>query len=91
MDPPDLGVPAGWVDEDDEDDPALDPDADEVFDEELPHALTSAAIENKQAAIAASLRTRMASLIPGSPPRAAYSPRCHQPEASTRGAARRRC
>ncbi len=34
---------------------------------ELPHALTTAAIRNRQAAMAASLRKRMASLILGSP------------------------
>jgi len=42
-------------------------DADVELDFELPHALTTAAIRNRQAAMAASLLKRMASLILGSP------------------------
>jgi hypothetical protein len=50
-------------------------DADEELDFELPHALTTAATTNKQAANAASLLERMTYLILGSPSRsAAYSP-----------------
>src|SRR5690242_15720934 len=84
IDPPALGVPAAAVDDDveDPDDVALAPDADEFDDDEPPHALTNAAIENRQAATAASLRKRMASLILASPPRAADSPAL--PAAKTR-------
>ncbi|HET6864322.1 MAG TPA: hypothetical protein VFH80_00285 [Solirubrobacteraceae bacterium] len=84
IDPPDFGVPAAVEDEEEEvpDEPPDAPDADEFDDDEPPHALTSAAIENRQAAIAASLRKRMASLILASPPRAADSPAL--PAAKTR-------
>jgi hypothetical protein len=70
IDPPGLGVPAGAVDEDDDEEPDVALAADEVDEDEPPHALTNAAIENRQAAIAASLRERMASLILASPHRA---------------------
>jgi hypothetical protein len=60
-----LGVPVA------PDDVAVElvPDADEAeeLDLELPHALTTAAIRNRQAATAASLLQRMAWLILGSP------------------------
>jgi hypothetical protein len=86
IDPPGLGVPAGAEDEDDDpEEPPDAPDDDEFDDEEPPHALTNAAIENRQAVIAASLRKRMPSLIPGSPPRAACSRRCLRPNVSTGG------
>jgi hypothetical protein len=86
-----LGVPAAVEDDVEDPDVALAPDADDVDDEEPPHALTNAAIENRQAAIAARLRKRMASLILGSPPRAAYSPALPASKRVLRGAARRRC
>jgi hypothetical protein len=73
IDPPGLPAPVAAAGVEEDDDAADDPDAEEVDDEEPPHALTNAAIKNRQAAIAAGLRKRMASLIPGSPPRAAYS------------------
>jgi hypothetical protein len=73
IDPPDFGAPVGAEDEELDEPPDAPADEDDDFDDE-PHALTSAAIENRQAATAASLRKRMASLILGSPPRAAYSP-----------------
>jgi hypothetical protein len=73
IDPPDFGVPVAVEDEELEEPPEAPDDEDDDFDDE-PHALTNAAIENRQAAIAASLRKRMASLILGSPPRAADSP-----------------
>jgi len=64
-----LGVPDAVVAE--ADDVELDAaavDADVELDLELlPHALTTAAIRNRQAATAASLRKRMASLILSSP------------------------
>jgi hypothetical protein len=52
-----------------DDDVALDADEDDVadFELELPHALTTAAITNRQAPSAASLLKRMAWLILGSP------------------------
>ena len=60
-DPPGFGVPvaAAAVDVAD-DEVALDAEADEVDDFELPHALTTAAITIRQAAIAAGLLKRMA-------------------------------
>ncbi len=62
-DPPGFGVPvaAAAVDVAD-DDVELDAEEDEVddFELELPHALTTAAITNTQAAIAAGLLKRMA-------------------------------
>jgi hypothetical protein len=73
IDPPDFGVPLGVEDEELEEPPDAPADEDDDFDDE-PHALRNAAIENRQAATAASLRKRMASLILGSPPRAANSP-----------------
>jgi hypothetical protein len=52
-----------------DDEVELDPDADDAeeleLDLELPHAVTAAVIKNKQAASAASLLQRMASLILG--------------------------
>src|SRR5690348_15866757 len=75
IDPPDLGVPVDAVDEDDDSEQPPDaPDADEFDDEEPPHALTNAAIENRQTACPAILRNRIAPLILAFPPRAAYSP-----------------
>jgi hypothetical protein len=61
IEPPALGVPDAVVDEADEVelDPAAADEAEEL-DLELPHALTTAAIRNRQAATAASLRKRMA-------------------------------
>jgi hypothetical protein len=65
MDPPGLGVPVAVV----ADDLELVPDADDADELELelepPHAVTTAAIRTRQAAKAASLLQRMASLIPG--------------------------
>jgi hypothetical protein len=60
-----LGVPDAVVDDDDDVElVAAAVDAAEELDLELePHALTTAAIRNRQAAMAASLRKRMASLI----------------------------
>ncbi|HUJ35184.1 MAG TPA: hypothetical protein VLW51_08235 [Solirubrobacteraceae bacterium] len=56
-------------------DAELDADEAEDLEPELPHALTTAAIRNRQAAIAASLVVRMAWLIPRlSSLSAAYSP-----------------
>jgi hypothetical protein len=65
-DPPGFGVPVAAVEVADDDvELDADADADEVDDFELePHALTIAAIRNRQAAIAASLLVRMAWLIP---------------------------
>jgi hypothetical protein len=85
IDPPDFGVPAAVEDDVEEPDVALAADADEFDDEEPPHALTNAAIENRQAAIAASLRKRMASLILASPPRAAFLPALPAANAVHRG------
>src|SRR5579885_1048054 len=91
IDPPALGVPAGCVDEMAEPDEPPDADGDEDFDdEELPHALTSAAIENRQAAIAASLRKLMSSLVPCSLLRGAYSPALARQNRG-QGATRRGC
>jgi hypothetical protein len=56
-----LGVPDAVVD--DADDVELDTAAEDELEEldlELPHALTTAATRNRQAATAASLRKRMA-------------------------------
>jgi hypothetical protein len=61
-----LGVPAAVVADVDEVelDAAAAVEVDEALDLELlPHALTTAAIRHRQAATAASLRKRMASLI----------------------------
>jgi hypothetical protein len=92
IDPPDLGAPDDAEDEDDDpEEPPDAPDEEEFDDEEPPHALTNAAIENRQAAIAASLRKRMASLILGSPPRAANSPALPSAEKAYTGATRRGC
>jgi hypothetical protein len=77
--------------DDDDDEPAPDPDEDDVDDEEPPHALTNAAIENRQAAVAANLWERMASLILGSPPRAAYSPALPSVRSGDQRTARRGC
>jgi hypothetical protein len=73
IDPPDFGVPVDAEDDELDEPPDAPAAEDDDFDDE-PHALTNAAIENRQAATAASLRKRMASLILGSPPRAANSP-----------------
>ncbi|HUB04572.1 MAG TPA: hypothetical protein VMA76_05865 [Solirubrobacteraceae bacterium] len=61
-DPPGFGVPVAAAAVDVADDAVeLDAEADEVvFELELPHALTTAAITNRQAAIAAGLLKRMA-------------------------------
>ena len=61
-DPPGFGVPVAAAAVDVADDVELDAEADEVddFELELPHALTSAAITNRQAAISAGLLKRMA-------------------------------
>jgi anti-sigma factor RsiW len=90
-DPPDFGVPDAVVADDD--DVELDDAAEaevEELDFELPHAVTTAAIRNRQAAMAASLRKRMASLILGSPRLAQQlSRRCRRAESSvSRGSAR---
>jgi hypothetical protein len=90
IDPPDFGVPDAADDDVELDEPPAAAE-DEFDDEEPPHALTNAAIENRQTAIAASLRKRMASLILASPPRAAYSPALPAAKRGPQGAARRRC
>ncbi|MBV8999577.1 MAG: hypothetical protein JO304_10975 [Solirubrobacterales bacterium] len=72
-----MGVPVVPVDDDeadvDDDADAEDDAPDDFDDEEPPHALMNAAVNNRQAAMAASLLQRMASLILGSP-RFAASP-----------------
>jgi hypothetical protein len=90
IDPPDFGAPVGADDEELDEPPDVAADEDDDFDDD-PHALTNAAIENRQAATAASLRKRMASLILGSPPRAAYSPALPSAEKASTGATRRAC
>jgi hypothetical protein len=90
IDPPDFGVPVDVEDEELDEPPDAPAAEDDDFDDE-PHALTNAAIENRQAATAASLRKRMASLILGSPPRAANSPALPSADKAFTGATRRGC
>jgi hypothetical protein len=89
-----LGVPDAVVaDADVVELDAADEDVAEELDLELPHALTTAAIRNRQTATAASLRKRMASLILGSPRLAQQLSRAPtgRNKTSTGGSARRRC
>jgi hypothetical protein len=62
-----LIAPVAAVDVPDVEDALVADDADEDLELELPHALTTAAIRNRQAAIAASLRVRMRGSSFGSP------------------------
>lgn len=80
----------------DEDDVELVPDADDAeeleLDLELPHAVITAALRNRQAAAAASLLQRMTSLIPGlSSSCSVFAGTALSQNALSLGAARRGC